>query len=211
MLKIRRPLGRLIFNMGIAIPGKTVFLIETAPSALGMELRLFYTNPSILRSRQNGWHFADDICQFICVCKNCYILIRIYLNMFPMAQLRINQCCAGFDNCCLKREHFLVGWDEFLKQSLFNFEQLSLLKVWSTVCSVCECRQIRNIPLLAHWSCVFLALTHRYMVSDVTDFYRDCPVVSGKSYLMSTFLNEMGRIEKYQYCNCIMIMRFHLF
>ena len=34
MLKIRRPLGRLIFNMGIAIPGKTVFLIETAPSYL---------------------------------------------------------------------------------------------------------------------------------------------------------------------------------
>ena len=31
MLKIRRPLGRLIFNMGIAIPGKTVFLIETGP------------------------------------------------------------------------------------------------------------------------------------------------------------------------------------
>ena len=34
MLKIRRPLARLIFNMGIAIPGKTVFLIETAPSTL---------------------------------------------------------------------------------------------------------------------------------------------------------------------------------
>ena len=34
MLKIRRPLGRLIFNMGIAIPGKTVFLIETAPREL---------------------------------------------------------------------------------------------------------------------------------------------------------------------------------
>ena len=31
MLKIRRPLGRLIFNMAIAIPGKTVFLIEAAP------------------------------------------------------------------------------------------------------------------------------------------------------------------------------------
>ena len=36
MLKIRRPLGRLIFNMGIAIPGKTVFLIETAPRYPGM-------------------------------------------------------------------------------------------------------------------------------------------------------------------------------
>ena len=35
MLKIRRPLGRLIFNMGIAIPGKTVFLIETAPWSNG--------------------------------------------------------------------------------------------------------------------------------------------------------------------------------
>ena len=34
MLKIRRPLGRLIFNMGIAIPGKTIFLIETAPCLL---------------------------------------------------------------------------------------------------------------------------------------------------------------------------------
>ena len=34
MLKIRRPLGRLIFNMGIAIPGKTVFLIEAAPMIL---------------------------------------------------------------------------------------------------------------------------------------------------------------------------------
>ena len=37
MLKIRRPLGRLIFNMGIAIPGKTVFLIETAPSKIFKE------------------------------------------------------------------------------------------------------------------------------------------------------------------------------
>ena len=37
MLKIRRPLGRLIFNMGIAIPGKTVFLIETAPSRLNFD------------------------------------------------------------------------------------------------------------------------------------------------------------------------------
>ena len=38
MLKIRRPLGRLIFNMGIAIPGKTVFLIETAPRSCWRKL-----------------------------------------------------------------------------------------------------------------------------------------------------------------------------
>ena len=34
MLKIRRPTGRLIFNMGIPIPGKTVFYIETGPRSL---------------------------------------------------------------------------------------------------------------------------------------------------------------------------------
>ena len=44
MLKIRRPLGRLIFNMGIAIPGKTVFLIETAPGG----------RVAIRRSTQHG-------------------------------------------------------------------------------------------------------------------------------------------------------------
>ena len=45
MLKIRRPLGRLIFNMGIAIPGKTVFLIETAPRWLAaVVLTFFYQN-----------------------------------------------------------------------------------------------------------------------------------------------------------------------
>ena len=41
MLKIRRPLGRLIFNMGIAIPGKTVFLIETAPRSLATQTIFF--------------------------------------------------------------------------------------------------------------------------------------------------------------------------
>ena len=31
MLKIRRPNGRLIFNMGIPIPGKDGLYIETGP------------------------------------------------------------------------------------------------------------------------------------------------------------------------------------
>ena len=44
MLKIRRPLGRLIFNMGIAIPGKTVFLIETAPRSSGLSLQGYSYN-----------------------------------------------------------------------------------------------------------------------------------------------------------------------
>ena len=49
MLKIRRPLGCLIFNMGIAIPGKTVFLIEMAP----------WCFPSLRASNAELWCFLD--------------------------------------------------------------------------------------------------------------------------------------------------------
>ena len=57
MLKIRRPLGRLIFNMGIAIPGKTVFLIETAPCCF------WHTNPWLYQKCTTR-HPADqkDVC-----------------------------------------------------------------------------------------------------------------------------------------------------
>ena len=55
MLKIRRPLGRLIFNMGIAIPGKTVFLIETAPSfmlfGIGVQVGCVYFKGNIVRTK----------------------------------------------------------------------------------------------------------------------------------------------------------------
>ena len=65
MLKIRRPLGRLIFNMGIAIPGKTVFLIETAPrpsrcwvdtDSVSLALNLFLRLQSTMLSRL-AWRF----------------------------------------------------------------------------------------------------------------------------------------------------------
>ena len=58
ILKIRRPLGRLIFNMGIAIPGKTVFLIETAPCTIKLKSVLgnsgiHHTNYSLLIPKTN--------------------------------------------------------------------------------------------------------------------------------------------------------------
>ena len=52
MLKIRRPLGRLIFNMGIAIPGKTVFLIETAPRKLMEGIEILHNDST--------YHQVDD-------------------------------------------------------------------------------------------------------------------------------------------------------
>ena len=66
MLKIRRPLGRLIFNMGIAIPGKTVFLIETAPWVYWNQTQLIvlsYLVPADLsRVRYHQlWNILQDI------------------------------------------------------------------------------------------------------------------------------------------------------
>ena len=58
MLKIRRPLGRLIFNMGIAIPGKTVFLIETAPWSYLDNIFEYWITMSlilVLNADQLGW------------------------------------------------------------------------------------------------------------------------------------------------------------
>ena len=85
MLKIRRPLGRLIFNMGIAIPGKTVFLIETAPSFP------WYAAPDLLTAwmlnssppGQNGRHFADNMFKCIFLNENIWISNKISLKNVP--------------------------------------------------------------------------------------------------------------------------------
>ena len=42
--RFSKPLGRLIFNIGIAIPGKTVFLIETAPRLVEELQETFWVN-----------------------------------------------------------------------------------------------------------------------------------------------------------------------
>ena len=88
MLKIRRPLGRLIFNMGIAIPGKTVFLIETAPwprriytfHGLNVRQRCIINT---LRPRQNGRHFTDDILKYIFLNEIVWIPTEISLKSVP--------------------------------------------------------------------------------------------------------------------------------
>ena len=43
-----------------------------------------------LRSRRNGWHFADDIFKLILIWKAC-ILIQISLNVFPKCPVNNNQ------------------------------------------------------------------------------------------------------------------------
>ena len=73
MLKIRRPLGRLIFNMGIAIPAKTVFLIETAPwitvhEKLSSFIRhVRYLSNGLYIFYSNLWNLSSDIWAWLIV------------------------------------------------------------------------------------------------------------------------------------------------
>ena len=94
MLKIRRPLGRLIFNIGIAIPGKTVFLIETAPrvtSCLYVYLRhhdhAYMNTPlSALRAGQNDPYFTENIFRYI-----------FLMMVFDVWQISLKSVPEGFD------------------------------------------------------------------------------------------------------------------
>ena len=81
ILKIRRPLGRLIFNMGIAIPGKTVFLIETAPWASTAMLLTYFARNTLVSISEGltcalgkghvavfqiySLHFSDEFLKYI--------------------------------------------------------------------------------------------------------------------------------------------------
>ena len=63
MLKIRRPTGRLIFNMGIPIPGKTVFYIETGPRshcAYRTNQTSLFSNPLMLLMCATNVKFAQE-------------------------------------------------------------------------------------------------------------------------------------------------------
>ena len=92
MLKIRRPLGRLIFNMGIAIPGKTVFLIETAPRA-----RIQYKD-TVLPWYGNP-HYKDHFTFITIVVKTrlCDYISPIYMDViiypYPIANVGLINLC----------------------------------------------------------------------------------------------------------------------
>ena len=74
MLKIRRPLGRLIFNMGIAIPGKTVFLIETAPRLLTSCLTAICYVTLTCHPRLQALHSCMQYIMWYC-CIRIYFLV----------------------------------------------------------------------------------------------------------------------------------------
>ena len=104
MLKIRRPLGRLIFNMGIAIPGKTVFLIETAPRTLVTHMPMcFLSQIIVIATVLSKWirirfllfiitRVSEVImfspCVFVCL----FVTLCLYHDVCP-DNLTMKDCC----------------------------------------------------------------------------------------------------------------------
>ena len=103
MLKIRRPLGRLIFNMGIAIPGKTVFLIETAPwlSIVSGNGLLPVWQQAII------WTSADVLSIGPLKTNSTEIWIKILTFTFKKMRLEMSS---------VRWHPFCPGWDEFTNQ-----------------------------------------------------------------------------------------------
>ena len=102
MLKIRRPLGRLIFNMGIAIPGKTVFLIETAPCCFVHNATLETWNRALSGNKNClFWRFFFKFIWIILYWINGHLLGRSNLKVIVSWK-----CIEAFD--------ILLLWNMFI-------------------------------------------------------------------------------------------------
>ena len=113
MLKIRRPLGRLIFNMGIAIPGKTVFLIETAPWCLWL------VGPSIIDSCAYN---QNDMKSNLTI-----ILIFVVHSSHKFSQWTAAHCSRHVRMCNLIRLLFFFTWEFMSFCKIWNYKFINNL------------------------------------------------------------------------------------
>ena len=122
MLKIRRPLGRLIFNMGIAIPGKTVFLIETAPSLMSQDwcvITFVCKQPRILRADSR---FAPSQWETALLCNDVSHWLSASLESALMLCFEAVACGIGpywyhLIPCCSVWIPSLTPWQPILTSS----------------------------------------------------------------------------------------------
>ena len=92
MLKIKRPLGRLIFNIGIAIPGKTVFLIETAPST---QARYKLHDPKKNLNMNDSYAYCEEYLYLI-LSSSPKIGSMTYLLLFGVRSWNNGTRCISF-------------------------------------------------------------------------------------------------------------------
>ena len=143
MLKIRRPLGRLIFNMGIAIPGKAVFLIETAPCEMQGHPWTQCWSPN--------WILFYIACNVISIWSSLYPWMSWPRKMPHIWCWSPNWIlfCQGFSihaysdkhsHSCFRNPHWACGFHiNSVKHCISCFMQMTLVfavpgEVWSEIC-----------------------------------------------------------------------------
>ena len=135
MLKIRRPLGRLIFNMGIAIPGKTVFLIETAPwfGWIWIKRLIFLWMKYIWKFLRTDGHF-----HFVYCVKLVHDSNHVVLDPFPIYRLShlrkvsVNEKRRYKCNVCPHLLRSFSAWPKTEDEKDCGLESNDLIIVMST-------------------------------------------------------------------------------
>ena len=173
MLKIRRPLGRLIFNMGITIPCKTVFLIETALwtcSSLSLQMS---QHLSVL------WTSADTVMttQSYTQSRKTKIMPMVnwstkYLHHHKLCWLSIAKLSAllflSFIDLLVTCHHCFVElfWDQNQLSLLMFPIPSTYLAPWRFILSVWK----SNNPVILYKTCWMIILRACHMYSNFTCF-----------------------------------------
>ena len=195
MLKIRRPLGRLIFNMGIAIPGETVFLIETAPSTIAckqltvceshaksiiLTMSQYHRSYSLFISR--GRHQMETFYALLALCEGNTPVIGGFPSRRPVTRsfdvffdLRLNKWLSK-----LSRRRWFETPSRSLWRHCYAIKQSSssigLIKLWIDLCMVS--------PLVL-WFSLEDPPFRVFSQSDVTSRHTVAPVSISSEYMSS--------------------------
>ena len=117
MLKIRRPLGRLIFNVGIAIPGKTVFLIETAPRWFPCNWWVhFLTKRTHHDSMKFSWRCVDWSINLSRMIQDPRNIFENVACKMPTFLFRV-QCVNAWNMIVSKVFGTIIVWGEWVRES----------------------------------------------------------------------------------------------
>ena len=147
MLKIRRPLGRLIFNMGIAIPGKTVFLIETAHWCSSPEERLIQEFPPTIGTSVI-YSIATSMCTILLLfASSCWIWYQLRMDDYDQFTQILQWHYA-------KRLGFTLTFTYFAQVRYGKVESQNIRLIWNLSLFLSRVHFLWNNRQGSNWSYV---------------------------------------------------------
>ena len=162
MLKIRRPNGRLIFNMGIPIPGKTVFYIETGPRIFSIERHKTPPTPTTKMSHERHNHRQQLVWANYkenARASHCWHFVRGIPGRTVDSPKRRTSYAESVN----------IPWSHLDPEDLLDHSEYGLKQWEATIhCNVVSHR-LSTYPKWSHWSlsCLFCKQVGIYVVMGV--------------------------------------------